>query len=208
MAKKQYTDDISLILSDKSFNQDKYETTYKSSYGRFYPEDNNKSFNNMRYFQNYATNYLTNYKHSYKNYHGNKKLENFIKTSQDSKQSPNPKLICPNCINENIIKAKSMNKLKGKKIYETAEYFEDKMKKNHENKKNEDIKFRENRAKDTYISLFQNRDRSAQQYKNITDKIKGNDYFGQNIEYGMLRCRNRELKNDEKLFGLYLSDKT
>ena len=100
-----------------------------------------------------------------------------------------------------------MNRLKRNKIYET-EYFEDKMKLIHENKKKDDIKNRENRAKDTYISLFKNRDRSAQQLNNIETKNKGNGYFGHNIEYGMLRCRNRELKNDKKLFGLYLLDKS
>ena len=207
MAKKPYTDDISFILSDKSINMDTYETTYKSSYGRFYPEDNNKSCNNLKFNQNCANNFLTNYKYSYKNYHKNKKLENYLKTSQDNKQAENPKLICPNCVNENIIRAKSMNRLKMKKIYE-VEYFEDKMKLIHENKKKEDIKNRENRAKDTYTSLFNNRDRSSQQYKNITTKNKVNEYFGQNIDYGMLRCRNRELKNDKKLFGLDLLDKT
>ena len=207
MAKKPYTDDISFILTDKSFNQDVYETTYKSSYGRFHQDDNNKSCNNLKFYQNYVTNNLTNYKYSYNNYHKNIHLENYLKTSQDNKPSKNPKLVCPNCINENILKAKSLNRLKRNKIYET-EYFEDKMKLIHENKKKDDIKNRENRAKDTYISLFKNRDRSAQQFNNIETKNKGNGYFGHNIEYGMLRCRNRELKNDKKLFGLYLLDKT
>ena len=207
MAKKPYKDDISLILTDKSFNQDVYETTYKSSYGRFHPEDSHKSYNNLKYCQNYQTNNLTNFKYSYNNYHKNKQLENYLKTSQDNKPSKNPKLVCPNCVNENILKAKSINRLKKNNIYET-EYFEDKMKSIHENKKKDDIKKRENRAKDTYISLFKNRDRSAQQYNNIATKNKGNDYFGHNIEYGMLRCRNRELKNDKKLFGLYLLDKS
>ena len=201
MAKKPYTDDISFILTDKSFNQDVYETTYKSSYGRFHQDDNNKSCNNLKFYQNYVTNNLTNYKYSYNNYHKNKHLENYLKTSQDNKPSKNPKLVCPSCINENILKAKSLNRLKRNKIYET-EYFEDKMKLIHENKKKDDIKNRENRAKDTYISLFKNRDRSAQQFNNIETKNKGNGYFGHNIEYGMLRCRNRELKNDKKLFGL------
>jgi len=207
MAKKPYTDDISLILTDKSFNQDIYETTYKSSYGRFHPEDSNKSYNNLKFYPNCATNNLTNFKYSYNNYHKNKHLENYLKTSQDNKPSKNPKLVCPNCVNENILKAKSITRLKRNNIYET-EYFEDKMKSIHENKKKDDIKKRENRAKDTYISLFKNRDRSAQQYNNIAIKNKGNDYFGHNIEYGMLRCRNRELKNDKKLFGLYLLDKS
>ena len=207
MAKKPCTDDISLILTDKSFNQDVYETTYKSSYGRFHPEDSNKSYNNLKFCQNYDTNNLTNFKYSYNNYHKNKQLENYLKTSQDNKPPKNPKLVCPNCVNENILKAKSITRLKKNNIYET-EYFEDKMKSIHENKKKDDIKKRENRAKDTYISLFKNRDRSAQQYNNIATKNKGNDYFGHNIEYGMLRCRNRELKNDKKLFGLYLLDKS
>jgi len=77
MAKKPYTDDISLILADKSFNQDIYETTYKSSYGRFHPEDSNKSYNNLKFYPNYGTKNLTNFKYSYNNYHKNKQLENY-----------------------------------------------------------------------------------------------------------------------------------
>ena len=98
-----------------------------------------------------------------------------------------------------------MAKLKRRKNYKT-EFFEDKMRNAHENKKKEDIIKREYRAKNTYVSLFRNRKRSAEQYKNILIKEKGNDNFGQNIEYGMMRCRNRELKNDKQLFGLYLGD--
>ena len=84
-----------------------------------------------------------------------------------------------------------MNRLKMKKIYE-VEYFEDKMKLIHENKKKEDIKNRENRAKDTYISLFKNRDRSSQQYKNITSKNKVNEYFGQIL---IMVCYDVEIEN-------------
>ena len=98
--------------------------------------------------------------------------------------------MCPNCINENIIRTKSLAKLKRRKNYKT-EFFEDKMRNAHENKKKEDIIKREYRAKNTYVSLFRNRKRSAEQYKNIIIKEKGNDNFGQNIEYGMMRCRNR-----------------
>lgn len=206
MAKKSSTDDISLILKERSLNQDMYETTYKSAYGRFYPEDNNRSYNNIQLYKKYATNNLTNYKYKFNSiYHKNKNLENYIKTSQENIPQKNPKLVCPNCFNENILRTKSMNRLKKRQIYET-EYFEDKMKMIHENKKKEDIKNRENRSKNTYISLFKNRDRSAKMYKNMTAKDKKDEYFVDNIDYGMLRCRNRELKNDKKLFGLYLCD--
>lgn len=205
MEKNLYTDDISLILMDKSLNQDTYETTYKSSYGRFYPEDNNKSFNNINYYQRYTTNILTNQIN--KNYHKNTNLEKFLKSSQEQKSPKNPKLVCPNCINENILKAKSMNKVKKEQINLT-EYFEDKMKSIHEKKKKEDIQNRENRTKNTYLSLFRNRNRSAQLYKTILGKEKKGEFFGGNVDYGMLRCRNRELNNDKRLFGLYLLDKT
>lgn len=205
MEKNLYTDDISLILMDKSLNQDTYETTYKSSYGRFYPEDNNKSFNNINYYQRYTTNILTNKIN--KNYHKNTNLEKFLKSSQEQKSPKNPKLVCPNCINENILKAKSMNKVKKEQINPT-EYFEDKMKSIHEKKKKEDIQNRENRTKNTYLSLFRNRNRSAQLYKTILGKEKKGEFFGGNVDYGMLRCRNRELNNDKRLFGLYLLDKT
>ena len=205
MLKKSCKDYLSFALKGKTINADNYETTYKSAYGRFYPENTNKSFNTKELFQNYATNNLTNYNLRTNKYRKNKNFDIFVKKSENNKEEEKHKLMCPNCINENIIRTKSLAKLKRRKNYKT-EFFEDKMRNVHENKKKEDIIKREYRAKNTYVSLFRNRKRSAEQYKNIIIKERGNDNFGQNIEYGMMRCRNRELKNDKQLFGLYLGD--
>ena len=202
MLKKSCNDYFSNVFKDKTINVDNYETTYNSSYGKFYPESNNKSYSTIKIYQNYATNTLTNYNLKTNKYHKNKNLEIFVKESQEDKHEEKHKLMCPNCINEKIIRTKSMARLKRKKVYET-EFFEDKMRTVHENKKKKDIINREFRAKNTYVSLFRNRERSAGHYKNLAIKNKENDNFGQNIEYGMMRCRNRELENDKKLFGLY-----
>jgi hypothetical protein len=201
MLKKSCNDYFSNVFKDKTINVDNYETTYNSSYGKFYPESNNKSYSTIKIYQNYATNTLTNYNLKTNKYRKNKNLETFVKESNEDKHEEKHKLMCPNCINEKIIRTKSMARLKRKKVYET-EFFEDKMREIHESKRINDIKSRENKAKNTYISLFKNRDRSAGQYKKFFTIDQNKSYFGEDIEYGMQRCRNRELKNDRTLFGL------
>ena len=203
MERNQKNDIASFILVEKCLNKDTYETTYKSSYGNFYPKEKKQYYYYNKYPHKYNAYNLTNISYNYSNYSKNRNRENLQKTKQEKNINTKPKLLCPNCINEDIIKSKSKNRIKRREIYET-EYFEDKMKTAHEYKKNSDIKNRENRAKDTYISLFKNRDRSSQPYNKIVSNYKDNNYFGNDIEYGMLRCRNRELKNDKKLFGLNL----
>ena len=203
MARNYSKDNASMHLLEKCLKQDTYETTYKSSYGRFYPEEKKQYYNDFNCHQNYDTYNLTNISCT-NNYNSKyRRPENYLKTKKENNIKAKPKLLCPNCINEDIIRTKSKNRIKRTEIFET-EYFEDKMRTIHEYKKNSDIKNRENRAKDTYISLFKNRDRSAQPYNKIVSNYKDKNYFGNDIEYGMLRCRNRELKNDKKLFGLNL----
>ena len=201
MERNQKNDIASLILVEKCLNEDTYETTYKSSYGNFYPKEKKQYYYYNKYPHKYNAYNLANISYNYSNYSKNRNRENLQKTKQEKNINTKPKLLCPNCINEDIIKSKSKNRIKRREIYET-EYFEDKMKTAHEYKKNNDIKNRENRAKDTYVSLFKNRDRSAQPYNKIISKYNNKNYFGNEIEYGILRCRNRELKNDKKLFGL------
>ena len=206
MERNQKNDIASLILVEKCLNKDTYETTYKSSYGNFYPKEKKQYYYYNKYPHKYNAYNLTNISYNNSNYSKNRNRENLQKTKQEKNINTKPKLLCPNCINEDIIKSKSKNRIKRREIYET-EYFEDKMKTAHEYKKNNDIKNRENRAKDTYVSLFKNRDRSAQPYNKIISKYNNKNYFGNEIEYGILRCRNRELKNDKKLFGLNLLTK-
>ena len=215
MARHPNIDDTSLTFLEKCSKQDIYETTYKSSYGRFFPEEKKQFYNYYKCPQKHESYNLTNISYNNNNFYSkNRNRENLQKTKQEKNIKTNintnintkPKLLCPHCINEDIIKAKSKNKIKRKEVYET-EYFEDKMKTAHEYKKNNDIKNRENRAKDTYVSLFKNRDRSAQPYNKIISNYGDNNYFGNEIEYGILRCRNRELQNDKKLFGLNLLNK-
>ena len=211
MARHPNIDDTSLTFLEKCSKQDIYETTYKSSYGRFFPEEKKQFYNYYKCPQKHESYNLTNISYNNNNFYSkNRNRENLQKTKQEKNINTNinikPKLLCPHCINEDIIKAKSKNRIKRKEVYET-EYFEDKMKTAHEYKKNNDIKNRENRAKDTYVSLFKNRDRSAQPYNKIISNYCDKNYFGNEIEYGILRCRNRELQNDKKLFGLNLLNK-
>ena len=170
-----------------------FETTYNSSYGSFYPEFNN------------------NYRNNNNNYSLNKSINlnnNHLLLNQTSYNIPNSKLICPNCINKNIIRMKIHSRIKRTKEdkINNNNYFEDKMKIKYKNKINKDIKDREERAKQTYYSLFKNRERSLNNYKNI-EINKEEEYFGKDIEYGMIRCRNRELKNDKEIFGINLNKK-
>jgi len=201
MSQNQKKKDISLIIMDKSLNQDIYETTYKSSYCKFNPNEKKMCNNNINYYQYYASNNLPKMKENNRYKYKNKNLENCMKNKQEKNQREKPKLLCPNCVNDNLLKAKSMNKINKRKVNET-EFFEDKMREMHEYKRINDIKNRENKAKNTYISLFKNRDRSAGQYKKFFTIDQNKSYFGEDIEYGMQRCRNRELKNDRTLFGL------
>ena len=166
-------------------NYRQYETTYKSAYGNF----NNANYNFFLGTKN------------------NVSKSQCIYLNQTKNNIPNSKLICPNCINENIVKIKSKSRIK--RSSKNNNYFEDKMRTVYENKRKKEIKNREERAKMTYSSLFKNRGESYQNYQKI--KINHNknneekEYFGNDIEYGMLRCRNRELKNDKKLFGIDLN---
>ena len=166
-------------------NYRQYETTYKSAYGNF----NNANYNFFLGTKN------------------NVSKSQSIYLNQTKNNIPNSKLICPNCINENIVKIKSKSRIK--RSSKNNNYFEDKMRTVYENKRKKEIKNREERAKMTYSSLFKNRGESYQNYQKI--KINHNknneekEYFGNDIEYGMLRCRNRELKNDKKLFGIDLN---
>ena len=166
-------------------NYRQYETTYKSAYGNF----NNANYNFFLGTKN------------------NVSKSQCIYLNQTKNNIPNSKLICPNCINENIVKIKSKSRIK--RSSKNNNYFEDKMRTVYENKRKKEIKNREERAKMTYSSLFKNRGESYQNYQKI--KINNNknneekEYFGNDIEYGMLRCRNRELKNDKKLFGIDLN---
>ena len=193
----------SLNFGSRNLIHGNFETTYKSTYGNFYPEFNNsknnfnKNNNIINDNQKYCTNNNTNSKHPH------------LILNQTNFKIPNSKLICPNCINENIVNMKSRSKIKRPK--KENEFFEDKMRTIHENKKKADIKSREERSKQTYYSLFDNRGRSQEVYKNIAKPNDGKvnregEYFGKDIEYGMLRCRNRELQNDKTLFGIDLDN--
>lgn len=191
----------SLNFGSRNLIPGNFETTYKSTYGNFYPEfsisKNNFNSNNNQINgnQKYCTNKTINSKHPH------------LILNQTNLKIPNSRLICPNCINENIVNMKSRSRIKRAK--KESEIFEDKMKTIHENKKKADIKKREERSKQTYYSLFDNRGRSQEVYKNIPKANDGSvnregEYFGKDIEYGMMRCRNRELQNDKTLFGIDL----
>lgn len=167
-----------------------FETTYKLAYGRFYEEEK-KSKNSNIYTPNKSIN----------------SFPQFLRLNQTKNNIPNWKLICPNCINENIIKVKSHSKIKRLKKKE-IDFFEDKMRLVHEKKLKHDIREREERSKKTYHSLYINRHRRNENYKKITNDIsREGEYFGKDIEYGMIRCRNRELNNDKKIFGIDLKAK-
>ena len=192
----------SLNFGSRNLIPGNFETTYKCTYGNFYPEYNNSKNNfytNNNYIndnQKYCTKKNTNSKHPH------------LILNQTNFKIPNSKLICPNCINENIVNMKSHSRIKRPK--KENEYFGDKMRTIHENKKKADIKSREERSRQTYSSLFDNRGRSQEVYKNIAKPNDGKvnregEYFGKDIEYGMLRCRNRELQNDKTLFGIDLN---
>lgn len=167
-----------------------YETTYKSTYGKFYDEEN-KSRNSNIYTPNRSINYQP----------------IFLRLNQTKNNIPNWKLICPNCINENIIKVKSHSKIKRLKKKE-IDFFGDKMKLAHEKKMKSDIMNREERAKQTYHSLYVNRGRRNENYIKISNDIsREGEYFGKDIEYGMIRCRNREINNDKNIFGIDLKNR-
>ena len=189
MKKNLSTLNFSLGFSNKNDNNlYQYETTYKSAFGNFNEE-------------NYNNKYIIN---------NNKSIDlkrELLSLNQTKIQNNNSLLICPNCINKNIVKIRNHSRIRRKK--KENGYFEDKMKYIYENKLKNDIKNREERAKKTYISLFNNRKRTVDNYRKIYRsndyKKEEEDYFGNDIEYGMIRCRIRELKNDKKLFGLDLN---
>ena len=187
---------ISTGLFNKCAFKKQYETTYESSYGNFYPNECNIK-ENLRYGNNKTFNLKSNH----------------LLLNQSNKNMPNSQLICPNCINESIVLMKSLSRSRINRKKSTNGCFEDKMKILHKKKLEKDIKDREDRAKKTYTSLFDNRERSAN-YKKIyltnnnsknLEKSTECEYFGKDIDYGMIRCRNRELKNDKKIFGLNLN---
>ena len=180
-------------LFNKNYNYRQYETTYKSAYGNFCSEDNNIK-ENLRYPQKKSV---------------NSKCK-FLLLNQSKKEIVNSKLICPNCINENIVKMKSLSRSRIKRSKIEDGFFEDKMRSAHKYKLQKDIQNREDRAKKTYHSLFIHRGRSADYKKiyttNNNDNSKEGEYFGKDVEYGMLRCRDRELKNNKKIFGIDLNE--
>ena len=186
---------ISLCFFNKPDIISQYETTYESSYGNFFPSKCHTK-ENLRYSLNKSVNSKC----------------NLLLLNQSNQNIPNSQLICPNCINENIVEMKSHSRSRIKRINFNDGYFEDRMKLIHKKKLENDIQNREDRAKQTYNSLFRNRDRSAN-YKKIYNTNNNNknktftegEYFGKDIEYGMIRCKNRELKIDKKLFGLNLN---
>ena len=185
--------DFSLNFFNRNYNYRQFETTYKSTYGSFY-QDNNNSKQNSKCPKN--NNLYMNHRYLFLN--------------QTSKAMPNSKLICPNCINQSISKIKSLSRSRIQRIKIIDGFFEDKMKSIHKNKMQKDIQNREERAKRTYNSLFKNRGLSEKNYKKIVERnnnsiFKEGEYFGKDIDYGMIRCRNRELKINKKLFGIDLN---
>ena len=181
---------FSYCFCNKNTNFGQYETTYNSAYKNYYEKEKDSNTNNI-----YTTKKSTNFKPCH------------LFLNQTKINIPNSKLICPNCINKKIVQSKSRSRIRRSKNYNLG-YFEDKMKTIYENKKKKDIKNREERARKTYDSLFNNRGRSEENYKKINgannDTSRDGEYFGQDIEYGMIRCRNRELNNDKKIFGIDL----
>ena len=178
----------SISFFNRNYNYRQFETTYKSTYGSFY-QGNNNSKQNCKCTKNNNL-YMNN---------------RYLFLNQTSKEIPNSKLICPNCINQNISKIKSLSRSRIQRKIIIDGFFEDKMKSIHNNKMQKDIQNREERAKRTYTSLFNNRGRSEKNYKKIVDRNNDDIYFGKDIDYGMIRCRNRELKINNKLFGIDLN---
>ena len=179
------------LNKNKKFNNE-YETTYESAYGNTYKGNDNIIYRNQYNINNSKSMDLK------------KELMVFNQTKINN--STYSQLICPNCINKNIINNKSRSRIKRKnKEYECLE---DKMRPIYENKLKNDINNREERSKNTYASLFNNRKRTVDNYKKIYSNNNNEDeeYFGNDIDYGIIRCRNRELKNDKKLFGINLKN--
>ena len=179
---------FSFSLNNNYNNHRQYETTYKSAYGNFYKSKYNFVIGTNSNVSNSQCIYL----------------------DQTNNNIPNSQLICPNCINKSLVKIKSRPKIK--RFSKNNNYFEDKMRSIYEIKRKNEIKNREERAKMTYSSLFKNRGRSKEMYNNLNfdeHKVNGQEeeYFGKDIDYGMKRCRNRELNNDIKLFGIDLNKK-
>lgn len=178
----------------------KYETTYETSYGNFHPNKCCKTKPNLKNETN------TNDKSVNFN-------NNYILLNQTKKNIPNSESICPNCINDNLAQMRSISRSRSriKRLSDVSDIFEDKMRGLHKKKLEQDRQNRENRTKNTYYSLFDNRHRSTEYKKIYVSKTDNNisregEYFGKDIDYGMLRCRNREIKNDKKIFGINLNN--
>ena len=188
---------FSYCFCNKNLRFGDFETTYKIAYGNFYGESNNLKNNNIERNRN------TNLKHQYL----------LLNQTEYNKKMPNTKLICPNCINQNIVKERSHSRIRRSIQSKFGDgVFEDKMKSLYEKKLKKDIKKRDDNSKKTYHSLFINRGRSNENYKKLYETNKNinkdGEYFGKDIEYGMLRCRNRELKNDKKIYGIDLKKRS
>lgn len=123
-----------------------YQSTYKKDFINYF----NKSFDNMN------------------NKHNNKRDISF----NCNKKKLYQKMICPSCINENIVNNKNEIKRKEK----ITDFFINKIeKKNNKNKIN-----------------------------NINDQFNktwNNGMFLEDIDYGRIRARKRELNNDNRIFG-------
>ena len=194
MMKKNFsTLNFSCLSKKNDKNNNEYETTYESAYGQFYKGNPNIILRNQYNINNSKSMDL--------------KKELILLNQTKINNTTYSQLICPNCINKNIINNKLRSRIKRKnKKYECLE---DKMRSIHENKLKDDINNREERAKKTYTSLFNNRKRTVDNYKKIYSMNNNNEdeeYFGKDIDYGIIRCRNRELKNDKKLFGINLKN--
>ena len=173
MRKNNSSLNFSYCFCNRNSRFNNFQTTYNSAYGNFYGEDNNLKNNNI------PVNKSTNLKHEY------------ILLNQTKKTNiPNTKIICPNCINENIIKERNRSRIRRSKEYKyNGGFFEDKMKSIYEQKLIKDRINREENARKTYNSLFINRGRSNENYKKLNDTNnyinKEGEYFGKDIEYGM-----------------------
>lgn len=147
--------------------------------------------------------YETTYSSCYVNFTQKKEPKYNFSNNESMEYTTQCHLMCPDCINQKIILKKNLSKIKRYHLpdEEDSPYF-DKLRIIYEDKRKSDIKRREDRSKSTYNSLFNNRGRSAENYKKLYEKDEKGEVFGKDINYGMLRCRKRELKNDKRLFGI------
>ena len=182
---------FSYCFCNKNMSFGNFETTYKSSYGNFYVQTKNLKNGNI------SVNKSDNINHQYI----------LLNQTEYKKKIPNAKLICPDCINKSIIKERKHSRINRSNQFKCSNsLFEDKMKILVENKLKKDIKNREENARKTYHSLFINRARSNENFKKLYETNsninKDGEYFGKDVEYGMIRCRNREINNDRRIYGI------